>query len=51
MKALLLLVAWLFLLALSWPMVLDYLLLASLLWIATLPVRLAWRALDRFGRQ
>lgn len=46
MKALFFVVAWLILLALSWPMVLDYILIASLLWIVALPLRLAWRTLD-----
>ena len=46
MKILFLVVAWLLLLALSWPMVLDYILIASVLWVATLPLRLAWRARD-----
>jgi hypothetical protein len=46
MKPLLFLVAWLILLALSWPMVLDFILIASLLWLVTFPLRLAWRARD-----
>lgn len=46
MKIVVLLLAWLLLLALSWPMVLDYILVASLLWVITLPLRLAWRARD-----
>jgi hypothetical protein len=46
MKFMLFLVAWLILLALSWPMVLDFIMVATLLWIVTLPIRLAWRALE-----
>lgn len=46
MKLLFLVVAWLLLLALSWPMVLDYILIAAVLWVVTLPLRLAWRARD-----
>jgi hypothetical protein len=46
MKVMFFLAAWLILLALSWPMVLDFIMIASLLWIVTLPIRLAWRARD-----
>jgi len=46
MKTLFLVVAWLLLLALIWPMVLDFILIAAVLWVLTLPLRLAWRARD-----
>jgi len=40
MKALILCIAWCILLAISWPLALLVLLLAPLLWLASLPFRL-----------
>jgi hypothetical protein len=40
MKMLLLLVGWLVLLVLSWPLAIAFLLLAPLLWLVSLPFRL-----------
>lgn len=47
MRMLFYLVVGLVLLVLSWPWIIDYILLASVLIVTTLQIRMAWRVFSR----